>query len=83
MNNQFIKVKFLKDDKPYGRAYTYKAPEGELYRVGDLVQINESAVGIVADEEIDIHWLKNYGTENIKEIFGRVQKTELIKKEDK
>lgn len=73
MNHQFVKVKFLKEEKPYGRAYTYRIPEGQIVQVGDIVQINEKATGIVVDEEIDVEWLKAYGHENVKEILGKVE----------
>ena len=45
-----IKVQFLKGDKPSGRAYTYHSDV--LVKVGDKVQINSSAKGIVT--EIDV-----------------------------
>lgn len=74
MNHQYVKVKFLKEEKPYGRAYTYRVPEGQILEVGDTVQINEKATGMVVDEEIDVAWLKAYGHENVKEILGKVEK---------
>lgn len=46
-----IKVKFLKNDTPYGRAYTYIANDD--FVVGDVVQINESAKGIVVETNVD------------------------------
>lgn len=73
MNHQFVKVKFLKDNKPHGRAYTYKVPNGLLLKTGDIVQINSNATGVVVDEEIDVAWLKTYGAENLKEILGKVE----------
>ena len=45
-----IKVQFLKGDTPSGRAYTYHSDV--LVKVGDKVQINSSAKGIVT--EIDV-----------------------------
>ena len=77
MNHQFVKVKFLKHNKPHGRAYTYKVPEGLLLETGDIVQVNLKSTGIVVDEEIDVEWLKTYGTENIKEIIGKVKENDL------
>lgn len=73
MNHQFVKVKFLKDNEPHGRAYTYKVPEGMILETGDIVQINSKSTGVVVDEEIDVAWLKTYGVENIKEIMGKVK----------
>lgn len=40
-----IKCKFLKDGKPTGREYTYRALE--TVKVGDMVQINSAAKGVV------------------------------------
>lgn len=76
MNHQFVKVKFLKDNNPHGRAYTYRAPEGLILETGDIVQINEKSTGVVVDEEIDVAWLKTYGAENLKEILGKVEEND-------
>ncbi|SET71177.1 hypothetical protein [Enterocloster clostridioformis] len=45
-----IKVQFLKGDKPSGRAYTYRSDV--LVKVGDKVQINSSAKGIVTEVDV-------------------------------
>ena len=40
-----IKCRFLKDGQPTGKAYTYDSPE--VVKPGDIVQINNSATGVV------------------------------------
>lgn len=49
-----IKVKFIKSGKPYGRAYTYKAP-GDT-EVGDIANVNGSKAIVteinVPEEEV-------------------------------
>lgn len=47
---QIIKVKFLKGDAPTGKPYTYYSPVAVA--VGDKVQINESAVGVVVEVDV-------------------------------
>ncbi len=47
---QIIKVKFLRNDQPSGRAYTYFSEEE--VKVGDSVQINSQAKGIVTEVDI-------------------------------
>ena len=48
-----IKCKFLKENVPAGREYTYRS-DGPV-KVGDLVQINSSAKGVVpAAESADL-----------------------------
>lgn len=64
----YIKVKFLKNNQPTGRAYTYRSTV--LVSPGDIVQIDATKKGIVVDEPVDMEWVKTYGTENIREIVG-------------
>ncbi len=47
---QIIKVKFLKGDAPAGKAYTYYSLVAVA--VGDKVQINASAVGVVVAVDV-------------------------------
>lgn len=67
---QIIKVKFLRNDQPSGRAYTYFSEE-EVF-VGDLVQINSQAKGIVTEVDVpeeEIESFKNL----VKFIHGKVK----------
>lgn len=45
-----IRCRFLKDGKPSGKDYTYRTTE--VVKVGDVVQINSSAKGIVTEVEV-------------------------------
>lgn len=69
MDAKYIKVKFLKNGKPSGRAYTYRTPVNVT--PGDIVQINEKGQGIVVDESVDMDWVEVYGADKIKCIIGK------------
>lgn len=45
-----IKCKFLKDEKPTGREYTYCTTE--IVKIGDIVLINSSAKGVVTAVDV-------------------------------
>ena len=65
-----IKVKFLKDNQPTGRPYSYYS--NDVVAVGDTVQINESAKGVVAEidvPEIEIEAFKD----KVKTIVGKLE----------
>ena len=64
-----IKVRFLKNDTPYGRAYTYIANDD--FAVGDVVQINESAQGIVIEIHVDESEVVGFA-DKLKAVIGKV-----------
>lgn len=66
---QIIKVRFLKGEVPSGRAYTYfsDAPVS----VGDLVQINSSAKGIVTEVDMPESEIETF-RDKVKTIVGKV-----------
>lgn len=66
---KLIKVKFLKDGNPSGRGYTYFSPEEVV--VGDEVQINESAKGIVIEINVPEEEIESY-KDKVKTIIGKV-----------
>jgi len=66
----FIKVKFLKNEQPSGRSYTYKSDI--VLVVGDKVELDGGKHGIVVDEEVDMNWVETYGADNIKAIVKKV-----------
>lgn len=70
----FYKVKFLKNGKAQGRAYTYKSSL-ELVP-GDKVELLGGSCGIVLDEPVDMEWVEAYGEEKLKEIVKKVEETE-------
>lgn len=49
---KLVKVKFLKENKPYGRAYTYQVPANIVVQCGDTVQINEHSKVIVVETNV-------------------------------
>lgn len=60
---QFIKAKFLKDNQPTGRAYTYKT--GDDVKVGDIVTNDKGSKLIVVDEPVDSAWIMTYGANKL------------------
>lgn len=59
----YIKAKFLKGDKPSGRAYTYRC-EGEL-KGGDMVTDAKGSKLVVVDDPVDSAWIMAYGVEKV------------------
>ncbi len=60
---QYIKAKFLKEDKPSGRAYTYRTEDN--VKVGDIVTDAKGSKLVVVDEPVDIEWIRVYGVEKV------------------
>ena len=74
---KYIKAKFLKDGKPTGSGYTYKAEDD--INPGDIVKNVNGTKLMVLDETVDEEWLKAYGAENI----ATVEKVILEESEEK
>lgn len=60
---QYIKAKFMKQDKPAGRAYTYRT-EDDL-KPGDIVTDAKSSKLTVVDEPVDMAWVEAYGADKV------------------
>ena len=60
---QYIKAKFLKEDKPTGRAYTYRT--NDEVNPGDVVIDSKGSKLVIVDEEIDVAWIKAYGVDKV------------------
>ena len=60
---QYIKAKFMKDNKPNGRAYTY-ACETEV-KPGDIVTNDKGSKLTVVDEPVDAAWIMAYGADKV------------------
>ena len=60
---QYIKAKFMKDDKPTGRAYTY-ACETEL-KPSAIVTNDKGGKLTVVDEQVDMAWVEAYGADKV------------------
>lgn len=67
---QYVKAKFMKQDKPTGRAYTYRT-EDKL-KPGDIVTDAKGSKLTVVDEPVDVEWIRAYGANNV----GLVKKYE-------
>jgi hypothetical protein len=65
-----IKVKFLRDGQPSGRAYTYFS--GQPVAVGDKVQINSASVGVVTEVDVPEEEIKDY-RDKCKFIHGKYE----------
>ena len=59
----YIKAKFMKDDKPTGRAYTY-ACEADV-KPGDIVTNDKGSKLIVVDEQVDMACVEAYGADKV------------------
>lgn len=68
---QFIKVKFLKNEKAVGRGYTYRSPIE--VKPGDKVELPGGKYAVVVDEPVDAAWIRAYGADKVKEIVGKVE----------
>lgn len=66
---QLIKVRFLKEGNPSGKSYTYYSPVNVA--VGDTVQINSTATGVVVDVDVPEEEVAAY-RDKIKTIVGLV-----------
>ena len=60
---QFIKAKFLKDNQPTGRSYTYRC-ETDV-KVGDFVTNEKGSKLVVIDEPVDAAWIMTYGVDKL------------------
>lgn len=66
---QIIKVRFLNNGTPSGKSYTYYSPV--KVSVGDTVQINSTATGIVVEVDVP-EWQVEPYKEKIKTVVGLV-----------
>lgn len=71
-----IKCKFLKDEKPFGRDYTYRTPEA--VKIGDRVQINDFAKGVVTMVDVQEEEVAAF-VDKIKSIIGKVDTKAVLK----
>lgn len=60
---QYIKAKFLKEDKPVGRAYTYRCEES--VKPGDIVTDSKGSKLMVVDEPVVVEWIRAYGADKV------------------
>ena len=60
---QYIKAKFLKEDKSTGRAYTYRTED--VVKPGDIVTDSKGSKLMVVDEPVDAEWIVAYGADKV------------------
>ena len=72
-----IKVQFLKGDKPHGREYTYRS--SSPIKVGDKVQINSVAKGIVTAVDVPEEEVAAFA-DKVKSIVRQVKDVKAIVK---
>lgn len=66
---QLIKAKYLKGELPNGKDYTFYS--NGLVKPGDLVQINESAKGVVTEVDVPEEEIESF-KDKVKIIKGKV-----------
>lgn len=71
-----IKCKFLKENVPVGREYTYRS-ETEV-KVGDLVQINSTAKGIVTAVDVPKEEVADF-VNKLKNINGKIEANMVLR----
>lgn len=67
---QIIKVRFLKEGNPIGKSYTYYSPVDVV--AGDIVQINNTATGVVTEVNVPDEEISAY-KDKVKTIIGVVK----------
>lgn len=60
---QYIKAKFLKEDMPSGRAYTYRTEDD--VKPDDIVIDAKGSKLTVVDEPVDVEWIMAYGADKV------------------
>ena len=63
---KFLKAKFLKQDKPTGRSYTYRT-EDDVHP-GDIVTDVRGSKLAVVDENVDMGWVETYGADKVAKV---------------
>ena len=71
---QIIKVRFLNNGTPSGKSYTYYSPV--KVAVGDTVQINSAATGVVVEVDVPLEEVWAY-RDRIKTIVGLAESQEV------
>lgn len=70
----FYKAKYLKNNAPAGRTYTFKSEE--ILSPGDKAETPDGKHVQIVDEPVDADWIKAYGIDNIKQIIRKVEEDE-------
>ena len=76
---QYIKAKFIKQDKSAARAYTYRT-EDDL-KPGDIVTDSKGSKLVVVDEPVDAAWIMAYGVDKVA-VIRKYMEPENAERED-
>ena len=60
---QYIKAKFLKEDKPTGKAYTYRTEDD--VKPDDIVTDSKGSKLVVVDEPVEAKWILVHGADKV------------------
>lgn len=60
---QYIKAKFLKENMPAGRSYTYRTEDD--VKPGEIVTDAKGSKLQVVDEPVDAEWILAYGADKV------------------
>ena len=71
----YIKAKYLKNDIPTGRSYTFRCED--TISANDKVETADGKHLIVVDEPVDMEWVETYGADKV----AVVKKVEPIQAE--
>lgn len=76
---RYIKAKFMKSDKPVGRAYTYRSKDD--LKPGDIVTDSRGSKLVVVDEPVDAAWIMAYGADKVA-VIRKYMEPENVESED-
>lgn len=76
---QYIKAKFIKQDKPAGRAYTYRTEDN--LKPGDIAADSKGSKLMVVDEPVDAAWIMAYGADKVA-VIRKYMEPENAERED-
>ncbi len=74
---KFLKAKFLKQDKPTGRSYTYRTEDD--VQPGDIVADVRGSKLVVMDEAVDMAWVETYGADKVAQVKKYIDSDDLGK----
>ncbi len=72
---KFLKAKFLKQDKPFGRSYTYRTEDD--VQPGDIVTDARGSKLVVVDEAVDMAWVEAYGADKVAQVRKYIDSDDL------
>lgn len=77
----FYKAKYLKNNAPVGRVYTFKSKE--ILLPGDIAETLDKKHVQIVDEPVDIDWVETYGADKVAVVNKYVEPETGLKIRDK